>query len=261
MKVPGLPAVALALSSLLVIAWSIGAASCSGGPTISVFGCASPGGQFLGTEDTEGLTCPCTAACCIDGPPNGKPYPQPGVGVQGSCSPADGGAEGGIICGPGTVLMGNECVPASDGGSDDGDPGDAAEDGPLPAACSGACWPPPPHDWTNPLLLWQGAEGDAGECPPTANSPYYNGSEGSTFALGCTGYPSGTCTVPGDVCAPGALTGWSQCVIRDGVVPCPSVGGDSEDEYTVQYIFNETPLVASTFCCLSGPLPAAPSEQ
>jgi hypothetical protein len=110
-----------------------------------------------------------------------------------------------------------------------------------------------------PLLLWTGVELDAGaeshaQCPATVPWVYYNGYSGATFALGCVGGTTGACPVPGEVCGPAALEGFMQCVVRDGVVPCPIVGGAiPREEYTAQYVFYEIPgqpIVPSTFCCL-----------
>jgi hypothetical protein len=108
-----------------------------------------------------------------------------------------------------------------------------------------------------PQLLWTGDAGDA-QCPTVAQWVYYNGYAGGTFALGCTGDQSGACPAAGEVCGPGVLDGWSQCVIRDGVVPCPIIGGPDGGEYTQEQVFYEIPgqqIVFSTFCCL----PASPS--
>jgi hypothetical protein len=243
MKVPGLPALALALSSLLVFAWSIGAASC--GPGVWIWDCADPSGTYLGTADsTTPNACPCVAACCTDGPPNGKPYPQPGVAFHGSCS-----SDAGITCGPGTVLVGNECVPASDGG----DPGDAAEDGPLGAACSGTCWPVFPLDWS-PVLLWTGADAGPPSCPWETFAVFDGVADDgtSTAALACATTVSGTCGM-GYVCGPAPVSGFSSCIMYESSnVPCVEAG-----PYPTWRLFYEgtapEPVLPSTFCCPGAP--------
>jgi hypothetical protein len=82
--------IALFVSSLLAIAWSMSAGGCG---NVYVWICASPQGVDLGTDNTGDGTygdCPCT--CCLSGPVNGHPYP------QGDCPFADAGDGGPLPC-------------------------------------------------------------------------------------------------------------------------------------------------------------------
>lgn len=226
MRAARFSAAALALSSLLAIAWSIGAGGCGG--IDYIWECESPDGADLGSANTanDPNNCPCT--CCSTGPKNGKQYPQ------------------GVDC-PGSGM----------------DAGNDAEGGPLPASsvalCSGECWPPPPYGWGSPVLLWSGTVGDAPQCPDGAPYVFYNGysgDSGDAFALACQGGASGACPVSGEVCAPVPAEGFSRCVVRDDVVPCPILGAPALEDYTEQHVFYEfsgQPVSPSTFCCLPSP--------
>lgn len=226
--------VALFVSSIAALAWAVSVGGCSSSPVLFDPNCFVPS---VGAHGADGGPDPCH---CNEPPP-----------YAGDSCPCTSTA---IF--PGTEETGQEVftqcmalIPADAGAVDD-----AAEGGPLaaysPPPCDGACWPPPPHDWITPLLLWTGNEADAPtQCPPVAEWGYYNGSMGDTFALGCIGDQTGACSPAGEVCGPPYLGGWSQCVVRDGVTPCP-FGGPMGEVYTVQYIFYEQPSEPSTFCCL-----------
>ena len=235
MKVFRLPALALAVSSLLATAWALGVGACSDPSTLIDPNCLVP-------TPTE------TGA---DGGPDPCHCNLPGEFAASSCLCTSNEPSGvnGLTWAQTYHLCMDQLPP---------DAGDAAEGGPIPAsACDGQCWPPPPYEWMMPLLLWTGAEADAPQCPPAAPWTYYNGYSGNTFALGCTGGSSGACPVPGEVCAPTFVAGFSQCVIREGVVPCPIVGNPMSGEYSEEQVFYEIPgqpLVPSTFCCLAAPL-------
>jgi hypothetical protein len=131
--------------------------------------------------------------------------------------------------------------------------GDAGADaGPLSGACPGQCWPGLPHDWTSPSLLWTGAESAAPPCPDVAPIVFFDGQASGVFALACTSSASGSCPGIADVCAPGDAPGFSQCVIRDGILNCPLLG-----PYSERHVFYEDASgLPSTFCCLPSPLPA-----
>jgi hypothetical protein len=242
MKLFRFPALALVAASLLVIAWSISAGGCSQKELIA-YNCFQPSEGEYGADGGPDL-CHCNV-------------PPPYADNSCPCTSGDIVAEG--LTG---IQIFHDCMSLVTGtggeAGDDADAGDDAEGGPLPE-CNGACWPPPPHDWMDPLLLWRGDAGDMPQCPTAAPWVYYNGYAGDTFALGCTGAPSGARPIPGEVCAPAFLDGFSQCVVRDGVVPCPTVGGTMLGEYTAEYVFYEIPgqpLVPSTFCCLAARPPS-----
>src|ERR1700679_2270036 len=83
-----LTAGAVAVSSVLAVAWSLGAGGC-GNQEVYIWECANPTtGMDLGSADNgEPDACPCgnVGGCCSNGPVNGKTSP------QGNCPYSDAG--------------------------------------------------------------------------------------------------------------------------------------------------------------------------
>jgi hypothetical protein len=215
---------ALAVSSLLAVGWMVGTVGCGQGE-LKVYNCA------VGTPGETGA----------EGEPDPCHCDNPG-GAACACTDPNEFQNSGLS---GQRLY-QLCLQSL------ADAGDAGEGGPL-SGCTGQCWPPPPHDWASPLLLWFGPESEVPPCPLAAPWVYYNGYADSTFALACTGDMSGACPVAGEVCAPTFVDGFSQCVIRDGDVPCPILGPYTEEH--VFYAVAGQSILPSTFCCFPSPLP------
>jgi hypothetical protein len=241
-----LVSVVLTLAAALAGAFG-GGAGCG---TNYIWDCAGPDGGNIGSDNSGDLVCPCGSGCCIYGPVQAGPYP------VGNCPWFDAGADGGaLVCGPGTVRVGNECVPAGDDGDGGDDGGDGGDGGPLPA-CTGQCVPLPPPEWT-PVLLWSGAQASAPSCPDLGLTVVFDGvaianDASSTFGLACTSNASGACPGPLDVCGPAPAVGFLPCVMHDGDLPCASQG-----PYPEWYLFYEgtapEPSLPSTFCCAPSP--------
>lgn len=74
------------------------------------------------------------------------------------------------------------------------------------AACAGECVPISPAGWSEPLLLWHGAEGDEPECPSWAPAFFRQGRAdlmwSPTTCLACEcAAPTGTCAPPTKIAA------------------------------------------------------------
>lgn len=82
--------------------------------------------------------------------------------------------------------------------ADAGDAGDA--EGPT-GSCAGECLPSAPAFWTDPLLIWFGAEADAPGCPDVAPAVGYEGhadltAPAATCGACSCGAPAGSCELP-----------------------------------------------------------------
>jgi hypothetical protein len=224
------PAVALALSSLLAVAFALGASTCNLQPLIYVPNCFVPQLDQVGAD---GGPDPCH--CNVPPPEQGSSC------LCTSTQVVQNGLTG--------IQVFNECMSLLPD-----DAGDAAEGGPIPA-CNGQCWPIPPPAWT-PILLWSGAESDAPACPYVAPTIVFAGNAddaNGTFALGCASNASGSCPGFGDVCGPSFADGFLQCVLLDADLPCVSRG-----PYPDRLVFYESspgaPILTSTFCCAPSPI-------
>jgi hypothetical protein len=223
MKIHRLPAVALAVSSLLAMAWALGAGACSA-PQAVIPNCFVPNLTELGADGRPD-PCHCNIA---------PPYADSSCPCTGNQLFAEG------LTGVQVYQVCMSMVP---------DAGDAAEGGPLPA-CNGACWPIPPPEWT-PMLLWIGAESDAPPCPPSAPAIVYDGYGPGTFAEACTSNASGACPDLADVCGPASTDGFWLCIYHEGDVPCLTLGPYAQ--HHVFYSAAGQPIDPTTFCCLLSP--------
>lgn len=84
-----------------------------------------------------------------------------------------------------------------------------------PAACAGACEPPPADDWSSPLLLWIGSPGAEPPCPPEAPHRDYDGHADPGGAPAAC--PACACSPPTGTCGPPAT-------LTANAAPCPGVG-------------------------------------
>jgi hypothetical protein len=245
MKALRLSAAAVVVASVLAVVWSIGA-GCGPAAPLYTWNCGGPDGGSIGTDVSGDLVCPCGGhpGCCIDGPVQAGPYP------VGNCPFLDAG----LMCGPGTIRVGNECVPDN---GDGGDAGDSAEGGPLEpvTACTGACWPVAGPEWA-PVLLWTGVETSAPLCAEAGLVVIFDGTTNdatSTFGLACTSNASGSCPGTFDVCGPAPAGGFQSCIMHDDVASCASLS-----PYPDQWVFYEgtAPELSqpSTFCCPAPPI-------
>jgi hypothetical protein len=170
----------------------------------------------------------------------------------GDCPFLDGGS---LMSGPGTIRVGNECVPDN---GDAGDAGDSAEGGPLEpvTGCNGTCVPIARPDWL-PVLLWTGTETSAPSCQDLGLEVIFDGTEDdadSTFGLACSSNASGPCPGPLDTCGPLPVAGFLPCVMHDGNdVACAGDGPYPDWSVFEEGVFPE-PSAASTFCCAPAPI-------
>lgn len=97
------------------------------------------------------------------------------------------------------------------------DAGEAGAEGP-PASCSGLCLPLPPLGWSDPALLWIGAEIDAPDCPDVAPVIGYEGhadldAPNTCGACSCEP-PAGSCGLPETITANAAT-----CANTNAITP------------------------------------------